>query len=256
MNKKKIGIVGVGMVGGALYNYLSDAIPYDIVKYPDNKQKISEADIIFICVPTPHNDTGHDLSFVREAIENIKGEKIIIIKSTVLPETTDKLQVEYSQHKFLFNPEFLVEKTAQEDFNNPDRQIIGYTKASQDLAESILAILPRAPYQKVMPSTEAELVKYFCNTFLATKVVFANQIYDLAQKLKVDYDTVREAAAADERIGSSHLDIFYEGFRGYGGKCFPKDVRSLIQIAEELGVDSKLWKVVEEINNKLIANNK
>jgi len=102
-----------------------------------------------------------------------------------------------------------------------------------------------------MPAKEAELVKYFGNAWFATKVVFANQIYDVAKKLELDYDRIKEAAAADKRIDRTHLDVLHKGYRGYGGKCLPKDIRSLIQFAENLGLDPKLWKIVEEINGEL-----
>lgn len=128
MTHPTIGIIGVGMVGGAMYRVYPDAIPYDIVKYPKNKKKVSQADIIFVCVPTPHTEGGFDLSHVKETLENIEGEKIVVIKSTVLPGTTEQLQKEHPQHKLLFNPEFLTEETADQDFRYPDRQVVGYTK--------------------------------------------------------------------------------------------------------------------------------
>ena len=103
-----------------------------------------------------------------------------------------------------------------------------------------------------MPSGEAEMVKYFGNTWFATKVIFANQIYDLCQKLGIDYERIMEASAADKRIGRTHLDVFHKGYRGYGGKCLPKDIKALIQFADGKGVDLKLHKTVEEINNKLV----
>jgi len=151
MNKQKIGIVGVGMVGGSLYRFFPEAIPYDIVKYKENKEKISTADIIFICVPTPYNEAGHDLSMVKDAVDNLKGAKTIVIKSTVLPGTTDSLQADYPQHKFLFNPEFLTESTADQDFKYPDRQIVGYTDKSYGVAGDLMELLPLAPFQRIMP---------------------------------------------------------------------------------------------------------
>jgi len=230
----KIGIVGVGMVGGALKKYFEKKnrklFLYDKYKNIGSFDEVNQADVVFICVPTPFDkEKGFDLSYVEEACDSIKGEKIVVIKSTVVPGTTEKLQKKYPQHRFLFNPEFLTELTAEQDMNYPDRQIIGYTQKSYGIAGDILQILPLAPYQKIMPATEAELVKYFGNTWFSIKVVFANQMYDLCQKLGVDYDRVKEAAAADKRIGSSHLEVLHKGYRGYGGKCLPKDIRALIQ---------------------------
>lgn len=245
------------MVGGALKGYFEKEeirpLLYDKGKNLGSLEEVNQADIIFICVPTPFvEEKGFDLSFVEKACQNIKGEKVVVIKSTVLPGTTEKLQKEYPQHKFLFNPEFLTEATADKDMSYPDRQIVGYTKESYNLAGNILQILPLAPFEKIMPATEAEMVKYFGNTWFTTKVVFANQIYDLCQRLKIDYDKVMEAAGADKRIGRSHLEIFHKNYRGYGGKCLSKDIKALIQFANEQGLDFKLHKTVEEINNQLI----
>lgn len=192
------------------------------------------------------------MSFVEEACQNISGRKIIVIKSTVLLGTTEKLQKRYSQHKFLFNPEFLTELTVDQDMNYPDRQIIGYTKESHNIAGNVMQILPLAPFEKMMPATEAETVKYFGNTWFSTKVIFANQMDDLCQKLGIDYGEVMEAAAADKRIGRTHLEVFHKSYRGYGGKCLPKDIKALIQFADSEGMDLKLHKIVEEINNELM----
>ena len=246
------------MVGGALLKYFETTemrpVVYDPPKNIGSLEDLNRVNIVFICVPTPFikERQGFDLSYVEKTVENLTGEKIVVIKSTVLPGTTEDLQKKYPQHTFLFNPEFLVEERAVADMLNPDRQIVGYTKQSKEFAESILRILPKAPYEKVMPATEAEMVKYFGNTFLAVKVIFGCQMHELCQKLGVDYDTVREAASADERIGPSHLDVRHGGYMGYGGKCLPKDTRALIQFADASGVDLRLHKATEELNNALM----
>jgi len=257
MEKYKIGIVGIGMVGGAMLRYFESVgrKPFVYDKYGGlgSVEKINKADVIFICVPTPFDKRkGFDLSAVEEAFKIIKGKKIIVIKSTVLPGTTGKFQKKYPQHKILFNPEFLTELTADQDMKFPDRQIIGCTKKSYNVAQEILQILPLAPFERIIPATEAEMVKYFGNTWFSVKVIFANQMYDLCQALKIDYDTVKECAAADKRIGRTHLDIFHKGYRGYGGKCLPKDIKALIQKSDKLNVDLKLLKIAEKINNELI----
>lgn len=260
---EKIGIMGVGTVGGAVRFYFekNGARPllFDTGKNLGSIEEANQADIIFICVPTPFDPPpprgrgrGCDLSYVEDAVSNIQGEKIVVIKSTVVPGTTEALQQKYPQHKFLFNPEFLTEANAVKDMEFPPRQIIGFTKQSQDVAEKVMQILPRAAFEKVMPATEAEMVKLFGNSFLSTKVIFGNQIYDLCQQLGINYDNVMIAAAADKRIGSSHLKIQDSGYRGYGGSCFPKDMKSLIQFADSKGVDLKLHKAVDAINDKLM----
>lgn len=252
MKKPKISIIGVGMVGGALARVLSQPLLYDRYKKIGSAKEINQAEIIFICVPTPFDSQkGFDLSYLKDAFKLIKGKKIVVIKSTILPGTTEMFQRKYSRHKILFNPEFLTEVTADQDMRYPDRQIIGYTKKSYNVAKDILQILPLAPFERIIPAAEAELAKYFGNCWFGVKVVYANQIYDLCQKLGVDYNRVMECAAADKRIGRSHLEIFHKGYRGYGGKCIPKDIRALIQKGDELGIDLKLLKTAEEINKIL-----
>jgi UDPglucose 6-dehydrogenase len=253
----KIGICGVGMVGGAVKNYLEKKeikpFLYDKGKNLGSIEELNQADVIFICVPTPYDkEKGFDLSYVREACEYIKGSKILVIKSTVWPGTTDKLQQEYPDHKFLFNPEFLTELTAEQDMSYPDRQIIGYTEKSFNVAGDVMQILPLAPFESIIPASEAEMVKYFGNTWFSIKVIFANQMYDLCQKLGLNYDRIRDSVAPDKRIGRSHLEVIHKGYRGYGGKCLCKDIRALIQFADENGVNLELHKKAEELNNRLM----
>ena len=257
MTKPKIGIVGVGMVGGALNRYFVankiKPLLYDKHQKNGSYAQINKADVIFICVPTPFDEKkGFNLFSVEEAIKMIKGKKIIVIKSTVLPGTTKKLQKKYPQHKILFNPEFLTEASADNDMFYPDRQIVGYTKESYNVASDIMRLLPLAPFERIIPATEAETAKYFGNCWFSVKVIYANQMYDLCRALKINYDRVKECAAADKRIGPSHLEIFHKGYRGYGGKCLPKDTKALIQKGKELGVDLELLETAEKINNELI----
>jgi len=144
------------------------------------------------------------------------------------------------------------EVTGDQDFQYPDRQIIGYTRESYTIAQDVLRLLPLASFERIIPAKAAEVVKYFNNTWFATKVTFANQIFDLCKKINVDYDIVKESASADRRMtGTSHLEVQHNGYRGYGGKCLPKDVRALIDFADEKGMDMSLLKQVEEINNML-----
>ena len=262
LNKQtSIGIIGVGMVGGALREYFKEQeiepAVFDTGKKLGSLGAINQADIIFICVPTPYNqDKGFDLSYIEDAFSNIQGSKIIVIKSTVLPGVTEAFQKKYPQHKVLNNPEFLTETIADQDMCHPGRQIIGYTKQSKDIAEDVMVILPNAPYKNILPSTEAEMVKYFGNTFFSIKVIFANQMYDLCEKIDIDYNRVMESAAADKRIGKMHLETPHKGYRGFGGKCLLKDHSALIQFADSKGVDLELHKIALELNNKLMEQQK
>ncbi len=105
-----------------------------------------------------------------------------------------------------------------------------------------------------MPATEAEMVKYFSNTFYALKVAFANQMYDLCESLGIEYEKVKQAAAADKWIEPMHLQIFHKGYRGYGGKCLTKDIQALIQLAQENGLQLSLHEQVEKYNSELLKS--
>ncbi len=258
--KQKIGIIGLGFVGGAVQKWFElqkdkyDLFLYDKYKKIGSIEEINKADVIFIAVPTPfHEDSeGYDDSAVRDALGNIENGKVIVLKSTIIPGSTDKFQEEYPNKTLLFNPEFLRARSAISDFLNPNRQIVGYTtKKSKQTALNILNILPQAPFMKIMKAGEAEMVKLFCNTFLATRIIFANQMYDLCEKLGIDYEVVKEYAGHDPRVGHSHFDVFYEGYRGYAQACLPKDTKALLQLAEEVGIDLSLLGKVDEVNDRL-----
>jgi UDPglucose 6-dehydrogenase len=258
----KVGIIGVGMVGGALARYFESSgrkpFLYDKYKKLGSPVEVNRADVVFIAVPTPYDKKKkwYDESHLHEAFRLLKPPKIVVIKSTVLPGTTEKFQKKYPKHRVLFNPEFLTELTADQDMRYPDRQIIGYTKQSYTIARDILHLLPLAPFERIMPATEAEMVKFFGNNWFAVKVAYANQVYDLCQKLGIDYDRVMEAAAADKRIGRTHLEVWHKGYRGYGGKCLPKDIKAMIAFADKAGVELELHKAAERINNRLLKAQK
>jgi nucleotide sugar dehydrogenase len=164
------------------------------------------------------------------------------------------LQREYPEHPLLHAPEFLTEATAEHDELYPHRKIVGYTEASRDWAEGVLGVLPSAPYERVVPATTAELIKYFANVFYAVTVSYVNQFYDLCQALDVDYDRVREAAEADPMMSSSHLQAWHKGYRGYGGKCLPKDARALITLAERMNVDLGVPLAAQRYNDRLVSH--
>jgi UDPglucose 6-dehydrogenase len=226
---------------------------YDLGKNLGSISDVNKANYVYICVPTPYyKNKGYDNSLVEGSISALKRNKVVIIKSTIAPGTTEKLQKKFPQHKILYNPEFLSEATAEQDMFFPDRQIIGYTQKSYNVAKEIMLQLPLAPMEKIVPATIAELIKYFGNTWFATKVTFANQMYDLCQKLGVDYELVMEGISADKRIGRTHLKIWHNGYRGYGGKCLPKDSKTLIKLAEEKGINLSVLKAANDYNDKLL----
>jgi UDPglucose 6-dehydrogenase len=193
---------------------------------------------------------------VESAVGTLKGEKVVVLRSTIPLGTTESLQKKFPNHHFLFNPEFLRAATAYEDFLRPPRQLIGFTSKSEKYAKEVLSLLPAAPaeYTKILPATAAELVKYAANTILASKVAIANKIFDFAKVLNVDYDEIKKLIAADPRIGSYGLEVMYEGFRGYNGTCFPKDVRSLVALGGKLGVDVKWLRDMDDENIRLLKS--
>lgn len=224
------------------YNRGRDLFLFDIDPGKSFDDDVNRAEIVFICVPTPRaSDGSARLDAVESALARIVGEKIVVVKSTVPPGTTEGFQKKYPQHKMLFNPEFLTEAHAWENTVNPDRQLVGYTEESKDAAATVLAILPQAKIQAPSPeykltATEAEIIKYAANVFLMRKITFANAVYDLAADLGADYEKIRVGLASDPRIGSSHLDVFHQGYRGYGGYCFTKDTDALIDHCKKRGL--------------------
>ncbi len=254
---KIVGIMGLGVVGDGVHNYFerkeTPLRVYDPYRGLGSVESINEADIVYVCVPTPYRpNVGFDDSALENAISLLGGSKIIVIKSTVLPGTTEAYQARYSQHCFLFNPEFLREAYARTDFLRPDRQIVGHTAQSRHLAESIMEMLPSAPFGRIMGAREAEMTKYMTNSFLALKVTFANEIFDLASAMDIDYEIVREAVVADARIGASHLDVNEGGYRGYGAKFLGNDTKALLDLSERMQVPLRLLRTADRVNESLL----
>lgn len=257
----KIGIIGVGILGSAAKTYYEDGdyevFCYDKFKNLGSIADFNKTDIVFVCVPTPRKtDNSCDISIVDEVVGYLMGSKIMIIKSTVPPFTTDYLQSEYPRHRMLFSPEFLTEKRASLDFRSPKIQLAGYTAQSKSIAADILRILPAAGFSKVVPAAAAEMFKYVRNCQLATKNAFFNQIYDLCQETGIDYNSIKEVAENDPWIGREHLDPLTDGYRGFNGKCLPKDTEAFIKWASVRGIDLSVLRTAVEFNSALLASQK
>lgn len=252
----RVAVLGVGFVGSAVSRYYKqshDVIEYDPPKGIGTTADLERADVAFICVPTPFTKSGFDDSYVRAAVASVPGHKTVVIKSTVLPGTTTKMQAEFPHHRVMFNPEFLRERCAYQDFVDPDRQVVGVVdKAHLPDADIVMASLPKAPVQAITTAAVAEMVKYFGNCFLSLRVAFGNQMFDLCKATHVDYDKVKHLAEADPRIGHGYLDVATDGYRGYGGTCFPKDMRALIQIGRSAGAAMTILESAEDYNNALL----
>ncbi len=261
--KPLIGFIGQGFIGK---NYADDFENrgYTVVRYatrPEfakNKERIKECDIVFIAVPTPSTPKGFDYSIVESVLPLVGKGKSAVIKSTILPGTTEKLQKKFPHISVFHSPEFLAEATAAYDAAHPNRNIIGIPKESPKAradARAVLRVLPKAPFEAILPVREAELVKYAGNCLLYVKVVFGNLLYDVAEELGIEWSAVRDAVGADPRIGTSHLNPVHFGGRGAGGHCFIKDFAAFAQIHGALVTDplgAKLLEALRDKNNALL----
>ena len=271
-----IGIIGNGFVGKAVKdsfkNYF-DVFVFDKDKRKSNvenlKELINKCKMTFLCLPTPMEKDGScHLNIVEETLNKINDwcdemdyygleQRTIIIKSTIPPGTTEKWNKKYNKIDIAFNPEFLTEANAIDDFRNQNKIIIGSTRKVGAKIKSIYSkVFPKVPFIKTS-STIAEMIKYFTNCFLAMKVSYANEMYQICEKLDIDYDKVVEYAVRDERIGTSHLNVpGPDGDFGFGGHCFPKDLNALINLAEKqgLGLNINVLKATLDTNNRVRTN--
>ena len=263
--KQKIGIIGRGFVGSAVEFGFSPNTGCDaeIRVYDKDPSKslhsleetVNESDIIFLSVPTPSNKDGSmNLDIVKQALQDIsevneRDDNVVLLRSTVTPGTTRKLQEQFDNIRIVFNPEFLTERSAKYDFINQSRVILGGDGGVHETAE-----LFRWRFGESMPIIEttwetAELIKYMCNCFFATKVSFMNEMYQIAEKCDVDWETALDGFVRDGRVGHSHMNIpGPDGKLGFGGSCFPKDVQAIINFGETLGVNMNTVRGVWETN--------
>ena len=256
-----IGIIGYGIVGEALaYGFgVKNKIRY-YDKYKDSasfEDVVKSSEFIFVCVPTPYNEGGIDLSIMDEVVSKISElsedtDKIIVIKSTVIPGTTRDYAKKYPGIRFCFNPEFLTESNYLEDFVRADRIVIGADdEATGRMVEKLYRDIFKKTHIFVTDSASAELSKYAANTFLGTKVMFGNMIHQICERTDADYEAVKDILASDTRIGRSHLDIDAKHGGGFGGKCFPKDMVAFIEFCKKKGLDCSLLETVWDLNLKI-----
>ncbi len=264
-----IGIIGQGFVGNAIYqkfkNYF-EVLTFDLDSKLCNstlENICDRCETIFVCLPTPMNEDGSCCTnIVEDVLKDIEiltsfeqKEKTIVLKSTVSPGITKKWNTEFNFLNIVFNPEFLTEANAVNDFENQSRIILGGPRPQTTKLKQIYSkVFPKAHIIKT-DSTHAEMVKYLTNSFLATKVSFANEIYQICNKLKIDYDKVVEYAVLDDRLGKSHWAVpGPDGDFGFGGHCLPKDLSALIHIAMQLNTETNVLNAVEETNDVVRQN--
>ena len=234
-----IGIVGQGFVGNAVYQkfknyYEVKTFDLDVTKRNSTFEEVSESDYVFVCLPTPMNGDGSCNTDIVEGVikqlDDVGKTKGIVVKSTIPPTTTEKWNEKYKTN-IVFNPEFLTERNAVSDYENQNRIILGGPRpTTTELKQIFSKVFPKSHIIKTN-STYAEMVKYTTNTFLSVKVSFANEIYQLCEKVGADYDKVIEYSTMDERLGESHWGVpGHDGDFGFGGHCFPKDLSALLHL--------------------------
>ena len=265
-NKPLMGFIGQGYVGKNYADYFESkgfkTVRYSLEKpYIKNKNLVSLCDVVFIGVPTPTTPRGFDDGVVRKAVKLVGDGKIAVIKSTILPGKTISIQKENPKKVVLYSPEFLSERTARYDVENPFVNVVGISKNSltqRKAAKLVLSMVPKAKRDIVSTSTEAEIFKYCHNGSAYTQIVFFNMMYELAKTLKADWSVIQNAIKADTLIAQRYSNPFdkKEG-RGAGGHCFIKDFAALRELFSKKGADKKgleLLKKMEEKNIELLTS--
>ncbi len=244
MKKIKVGIIGNGFVGEAqafAFSPVAEVLIYDIdpLKSKDPIESVHNCSYVFICVPTPMNSAGNqDFSYVEKAFEKASDKPIYIIKSTILPKSTEKLQKIYPNYKIIFSPEFLTERNAKLDMLTQSRIILGGEKKLTSKVEELFNKRFKNKNIIKTDSTTAELIKYMNNTFFATKVSIMNEFKLISNAIGADWNDALFGFSSDGRIGDSHLNVpGHDGKLGYGGTCFPKDVSSFINFAKQNNIN-------------------
>lgn len=265
----KIGIIGKGFVGSAVNFGFSAQTGCDaeIKIYDKDKTKsthsldetINNSEIIFLSVPTPSNVDGTiHLDILYSALDEInkinkQKENIILVRSTIVPGTTRKIQEKFPNLNIVFNPEFLTERSAKFDFINQSRIILG---GEPELTKKV-AKLFRWRFGEFLPIIQtnyetAEFIKYMTNCFFATKVSFLNEMRLIADKSNVNWDTAIGGFVSDGRIGHSHLSVpGPDGKFGFGGSCFPKDIQAMIHFSKEKNINPAVLEGAWQTNLKV-----
>lgn len=236
----RVGLIGNGVTGGAVYNsYKLIGEEIVVVDKSDSLYDIENCEIVYICVPETELDN------ISKVVKNFNC--LFVVRSTALPKQFTNLF-----HKYAYVPEFLTEKNANNDFFDPPLLPIG-TNDDQDyilILQEFLKLGVSTINAKHVTPEEASLIKFYANSFLAAKVIFNNQFKLFCDSIDVNYNIVKDVCAIDERLGSSHWEV--PGFHGYGysGKCFPKDVKNLIENSSELTLLEKIHECNLELQKK------
>ena len=254
----KIGIIGNGFVGSSVAHGFSaqtgcDAEDVKIYDKDNSKSThtlsdvVNDSDYIFLSVPTPSSPDGSiSLDIVHEVFKDIdnvidyekENQPVILLRSTVLPGTTKKIQGKYPRMNIVFNPEFLTERSAKLDFINQSRIVLGGSWGNTEAVKRLYQ-WRFGNYIPVIKTDfeSAEMIKYMCNCFFATKVSYMNEMKKLSDKIGANWEDCVEGFALDGRIGHSHLNVpGHDGKFGFGGSCFPKDIQAMVNFMTNLNI--------------------
>jgi UDPglucose 6-dehydrogenase len=249
MKKNTIGIIGNGFVGNSVAFGFS---PTHKIKIHDKDPKrnlnsmeeVLDCDYVFVCVPTPMNDDGSiNLDIVEKALyeisyKNKKRDNIIILKSTMIPGSTNLFIKQFPKLNIIFNPEFLTERTAKLDFLTQARIILGGSKRLTKRVSKLFKERFKHCYLIETDTVTSELIKYMNNVFFASKVSIMNEMKLVCEAIGADWEKALIGFTADQRIGDSHLDVpGPDGKLGFGGSCFPKDINAFTSMADNLGIE-------------------
>jgi UDPglucose 6-dehydrogenase len=254
----KIGCIGQGFVGKNTADNFVER-DFEVVRYAletefaNNKEKIADCDMVFVAVPTPSTPSGFDYSIVENVIGLVGEGKIAVIKSTLLPGTTAKIQKTYPNKIILFSPEFLCEKTAAYDVANPIQNVIGYNEAidgHKEAAEQVMSVLPESPHNYLVSVESAELFKYAHNLNGYFRVILSNLLYEVGEKQEVDWEEMKSMMDTDVMMSPYYNQPVHKGGRGAGGNCFVKDMAAFRHLYEATLVDKSGVEVLKALEKK------
>ena len=257
---RKVGIIGNGFVGNSIAFGFSPTHEIRIHDKDPNRnmnalEEVLECDYIFVAVPTPmHEDGSISLAVVEKALQEIsdnnkRRNNIVILKSTMIPGTTNNFAKQFPKLNIVFNPEFLTERTAKLDFLTQARIVLGGPKRLTKRVAKLFEDRFQHTYIIETDAITAELIKYMNNVFFASKVSIMNEMKMMSDAIGANWKQALSGFAADQRIGDSHLHVpGPDGKMGFGGSCFPKDINAFMSYADELGVDIPTIKGAWETN--------
>jgi UDPglucose 6-dehydrogenase len=254
-----VGIVGLGAIGSANkdgFEYLGHKVIGHDIKLKTSIIDLLSCEIIYVCVPTPQAKDGScDVSIIESVIEeihNMKYEGIVAIRSTVKPGFTECMITKFTNLRIAFVPEFLRERCAKEDFIN-NHKLLAVGCHDESTYNKIIECHDQLPHNhKKLSPTEAEVLKYFNNVYAALRITFANNMYELCQRMNCNYKDIKDAYILTGKAVDMYLDVSDE-LRGYGGMCLPKDTLAIASLMEEKNIDLKLIKTIHEDNEKFLT---